>query len=117
MALDVGEVGPAARRGGDQGEIAIELTNLPPGVTAPAGQKIPQGKADVEIELSAAPNAAPARAANVVVVAKAKIKDKDITVQSPPGIVEIKAPEPKKEEAKKEAPKKEEAKKPEVKKQ
>jgi hypothetical protein len=101
----------ATRRGGEQGEISIELTNLPAGVTAPPGQKIPQGKPDVEIELSAAADAPLAKAANVVVVAKAKIKDKEITVQSPPSAVEVKKPEPKKEEPKKEEPKKPEAKK------
>jgi hypothetical protein len=101
----------AARRGGEQGEIAVELTNLPAGVTAPPGQKIPQGKPDVEIELSAAANAAPAKAANVIVVAKAKIKGKDISVNSPPVVVEVKKPEEKKAEEKKPEAKKAEAKK------
>src|SRR5205807_5491763 len=52
----------ATRRGGEQGEIAIELTNLPAGVTAAPGQKIAQGKADVEVELTAAANVPPAKA-------------------------------------------------------
>jgi hypothetical protein len=106
----------AARRGGEQGEIAIELTNLPAGVTAPPGLKIPQGKADVEVELAAAATAAPAKADKVTAVAKTKIKDKDITVSSPPTVVEVKKPEEKKAEEKKAEEKKAEAKKPEAKK-
>src|SRR5439155_21755656 len=47
----------AKRRGGEQGEIEIELANLPTSVTAPPGQKIPQGKAEVEVELTATPSA------------------------------------------------------------
>ncbi len=106
----------AVRRGGEQGEIAIELTNLPAGVTAPPGQKIPQGKADVEIELTAAATAAPAKADKVTAVAKAKIKGKDISVNSPPAVVEVRKVEEKKAAEKKVEEKKPEAKKPEAKK-
>jgi len=106
----------ATRRGGEQGEIAIELTNLPAGVTAPAGQKIAQGKADVEIELTAAANTVPAKAANVTAVARAKIKDKDITVNSPPAQVEVQKPPEKKPEEKKTDAKTADAKKTEAKK-
>ncbi len=106
----------AVRRGGEQGEIAIELTNLPAGVTAPPGQKIPQGKADVEIEMTAAAAAAPIKADKVTAVAKTKIKDKDITVSSPPAVVEVKKVEEKKLEAKKPEAKKPEEKKAEAKK-
>jgi hypothetical protein len=89
----------AARRGGEQGEIIVEFKNLPAGVTAPPGIKIPQGKNDVEIELTAAANAAVTKAANAAVVAKAKIKGKDIAVESPAVVVEVKV-EAKKEEKK-----------------
>jgi hypothetical protein len=106
----------ATRRGGEQGEIAVEFKDLPAGVTAPAGIKIPQGKSDVEVELSAAANAAPTKAANAAVLAKAKIKGKDVSVESPPTVVEVKKPEEKKADAKKAEAKKADAKKPEEKK-
>jgi hypothetical protein len=47
----------ATRKGDYQGPIAVELRNLPAGVTA-AKATIPMGQGMVEIEVSAAPNAA-----------------------------------------------------------
>jgi hypothetical protein len=47
----------ATRRGEFQGPINVELRNLPAGVTATKGT-IPEGQSEIEIELSAADNAA-----------------------------------------------------------
>ncbi len=53
----------ALRQAGYTGPIAVELRNLPAGVTAPKAT-IPMGEDAVEIEVSAAPNAAVATALN-----------------------------------------------------
>jgi hypothetical protein len=60
----------AVRKGGYQGPIALQLRNLPPGVTAPAAT-IAAGQALAEVELSAAPTAAVGDRAGVNVLGTA----------------------------------------------
>lgn len=60
----------AVRKGGYQGPIAVQLTNLPLGVTSPAAT-IAQGQNTVEIELVAAANAAAGDKADVNVAGTA----------------------------------------------
>jgi hypothetical protein len=60
----------ATRQGGYQGPIAVELRNLPAGVTAPKAT-IAMGQAMVEVEVSAAANAAAASAKTVNVLGTA----------------------------------------------
>lgn len=78
------------RRGGEKPEVVIELKNLPAGVTGPAEIKIGPEQSEIEVELSAAADAAAVKMENVQAVAKCKIKDKDVVVESPPGVVEVK---------------------------
>jgi hypothetical protein len=60
----------AVRKAGYQGPIAVELRNLPANVTAPKAT-IAMGQAFVEIEITAAANAAPASKADVNVLGTA----------------------------------------------
>jgi hypothetical protein len=60
----------ATRQAGYQGPIAVELRNLPAGVTAPKAT-IPMGQAMIEVEVSAAANAAAASVKTVNVLGTA----------------------------------------------
>ncbi len=60
----------AVRKGGYAGPITLQVRNLPPNVTAPAAA-IPAGQTQVEIELTAAPTAAPGDRAGVNVLGTA----------------------------------------------
>src|SRR5262249_34656687 len=60
----------AARKGGYAGAIDLELMTLPAGVTAPK-TPIAAGKNDVEVEVTAAANAAPGEKADVNVTGAA----------------------------------------------
>jgi Bacterial pre-peptidase C-terminal domain len=57
----------AQRKGGYKGPIALDLRNLPPGVTAAKAPVIAAGKNDIDIDIAADAKAAPASAANVIV--------------------------------------------------
>ncbi len=57
----------ALRKGGYKGPIALDLRNLPAGLTAAKAPVIPTDKNDIEIEIAADAKAAPATAANVLV--------------------------------------------------
>jgi hypothetical protein len=60
----------ATRKGGYQGPIALELRGLPAGVTAPKAT-IPMGQSAVDVEVSAAANAAAASVKGVNVLGTA----------------------------------------------
>ena len=79
----------ATRFGGEKGPITLTLKNLPQGVTAPADLKIAEGKNDLEIELTAAADAAPGKVENLLVTATTKVKDQPITVDSTPSALEV----------------------------
>ncbi len=53
---------------------------------------LPEGKGEVEIELTVAADAPAAKVDNVLVVAITKVKDQDIVVESTPFVVEVKTP-------------------------
>ncbi len=78
------------RNTSDKAEVALELQNLPEGLTAPAGLKIPADKNEAEVELSAAESLTPQQAKDIKVVAKAKIQGKDIVAESSPIELEVK---------------------------
>ena len=78
------------RFGDHKAPIALAWKNLPEGVTAPADAAVPEGKNEVEIELSATAETAPAKADDVIVVATTKVKDQDVTAESAPLVLEVK---------------------------
>lgn len=63
------------RRGGFTAPIPITLTGLPPGITVPNNLTIPEGKSDLQIELTVAAEAA-ATASLTTIVGEATVKDK-----------------------------------------
>jgi hypothetical protein len=67
----------------------LSLKNLPEGITAPADAAVPEGKSEVEVELSAAEDARPAKAENVVVIASTKLKDREVVTETAPIAVEV----------------------------
>jgi uncharacterized protein YfaS (alpha-2-macroglobulin family) len=80
------------RHGGEKGALAVALANLPKGVTAPETIQIAEGQNEVEFELVAAADAVVGKTENVVATVKTKIKDQDVSVDSKPGVLEVKAP-------------------------
>jgi hypothetical protein len=78
-----------ANRFGENGPIALAFKNLPTGITAPEGTVIPEGMTEVEVELSAAADAAVGRIENLVVAASTKVKETDVAVESPPVAFEV----------------------------
>ena len=78
------------RFGDHKAPVAIALQNLPAGVTAPEGTAVPEAKNEVEIELTAAADAAVGKTENVTVVGSTKVKEQDVTALAPALIVEVK---------------------------
>jgi hypothetical protein len=81
----------AVNRYGEKGEIALELKNLPTGVKPPENLKLGVEQNEIEIELEAAADTAQGKTENVQVVAKAKVKDQEVTAESAPAVLEVKA--------------------------
>ena len=79
----------ATRFGEDKGAIALSFVNLPTGVTAPEGSVIPEGQKEVEVDLSAAADAAVGRIENLAVNGSARVKETDVSVQSAPTPFEV----------------------------
>lgn len=80
------------RRFGDEAPaVAVTLKNLPTGVTAPADLMIPEGKNEIEIELTAAADAQVGKIENLVAAASATIKGQPTMVESPPAVLEVTA--------------------------
>jgi hypothetical protein len=77
------------RLGEAQPAVRLSLKNLPEGITAPADAAVPEGKSEVEVELSAAEDARPAKAENVVVIASTKLKDREVVTETAPIAVEV----------------------------
>jgi hypothetical protein len=81
----------AARRfGDDKGPIKLAFRELPPGVAAPADSVIPEGKSEATVELTAAADAPPVKFERLVVTAAARVRGRDINVESLPATLEIK---------------------------
>jgi hypothetical protein len=80
------------RRGDDKQPVDLKFKALPAGVTSPEKTTLAADQTEVEIELSAAADAQPVKFDQLVVVATGKYAGVDITVESPPVALEVKAP-------------------------
>jgi hypothetical protein len=77
------------RFGDDKGPVTLEFRNLPTGVTAPAGAAVPEGANEVDLDLTAAADAAVGPIANLVVTGTTQVKGAAVTVDSPPAAFEV----------------------------
>lgn len=80
------------RRGDDKQPAEIKFKELPPGVTAPDKTPLSPEQTEVEVELSAAADAAPVKFEKLVAVATSKYAGTDISVESAAATLEVKAP-------------------------
>lgn len=78
------------RFGDDKGPIKLAFRDLPPGVVAPADAVIPEGKSEATVELMAAMDAPPVKFDRLIVSAAARVREREIRVDSPPTTLEIK---------------------------
>jgi len=80
------------RRGDDKQPVDLKLKALPAGVTAPEKTTLAADQNEIDIELSAAADAAPVKFEQLVAVATSKYAGVDLTVESPAVSLEVKAP-------------------------
>jgi hypothetical protein len=71
--------------------VMVKFKNLPPGVAAPAEVTIAEGQNEIEIDLSATADA-PVGPAQLTLVATTTIKEKPITVESLPVMLQVAMP-------------------------
>lgn len=81
-----------SRRGDDKQPVDLKFKALPPGVTAPEKTTLAPDQNEVEVELSAAADAAPVKFEQLVAVATSKYAGADITVEGQAVALEVKAP-------------------------
>jgi hypothetical protein len=81
-----------ARRGDDKQPVDVKFKALPAGVTAPEKTTLAADQNEIEIELTAAADAAVAKFDQLVAVVTSKYAGVDITVESAPVALEVKAP-------------------------
>ena len=80
------------RRGDDKQPVELKFKSLPASVTAPEKTTLAADQNEVEIELTAAADAAPVKFEQLVAVATSKYAGTDITVESPAVTLEVKTP-------------------------
>ncbi|MCI0359882.1 MAG: pre-peptidase C-terminal domain-containing protein [Planctomycetaceae bacterium] len=80
------------RRGDDKQPVDLKFKALPAGVTAPEKTTLAADQNEVEVELSAAADAAPVKFDQLIAVATSKYVGTDLTVESPAVALEVKAP-------------------------
>jgi hypothetical protein len=80
------------RRGDDKQPVDVAFKSLPAGVTAPEKTTLAADQNEVEIELTAAADAAATKFEQFVAVATSKYAGTDISVESPAAVLEVKAP-------------------------
>jgi hypothetical protein len=80
------------RKGDDKQPVDLKFKALPAGVTAPEKTTLAADQNEVEVELSAAADAAVVKFEQLVAVATTKYGATDITVESPAAVLEVKAP-------------------------
>ena len=80
------------RAGEESPAVAVSLRNLPLGITAPAELVVPAGQAELEFELTAAADAAVGSMADLRAVASATIAGRQLRVEGPATILEVKMP-------------------------
>ncbi len=81
-----------ARRGDDKQPVDVKFKALPAGVTASEKTTLAADQNEIEIELTAAADAAVAKFDQLIAVATSKYAGVDITVESVPVALEVKAP-------------------------
>jgi hypothetical protein len=80
------------RRGDDKQPVDLKFKTLPAGVTAPEKTTLAADQNEIEVELSAAADAAPVKFEQLVAVATGKYAGVDITVEGAAVALEVKAP-------------------------
>ncbi len=80
------------RRGDDKQPVDVKFKSLPAGVTAPEKTTLAADQNEVEIELTAAADAAPVKFEQLIAVATSKYAGADITLESPAATLEVKTP-------------------------
>jgi len=80
------------RRGDDKQPVDLKFKSLPAGVTAPEKTTLAADQNEVEVELTAAADAAIAKFDQLIAVASCKYAGTDITIESPAASLEVKAP-------------------------
>ncbi|MDX1944202.1 MAG: PPC domain-containing protein [Pirellulaceae bacterium] len=80
------------RLGDDQQPVDVKFKSLPAGVTAPENTTLAADQNEVEIELTAAADAAPIKFEQLIAVATGKYAGVDLSVESPAAALEVKAP-------------------------
>jgi Bacterial pre-peptidase C-terminal domain len=78
------------RRGDDKQPVDVKFKKLPPGVTAPAKTTFPPDQNEMEIELTAAADAAKGNFTELAVTAVTKYASQDVTIDSPNVTIETK---------------------------
>jgi hypothetical protein len=104
LALALAPAGPLApggtqkvkltvtRRGDDRQPVDVSFKALPPGVTAPEKTTLTADQNEVEVELTAAADAAAMNFAGLVATAASKYAGVDIAAESPAVALEVKVP-------------------------
>lgn len=80
------------RKGDDKQPVNVKFKALPAGVTAPETTTLNPDQNEIEIDVTAAADAAPVKFEQLVAVATTKYAGSDITVESPAAVLEVKAP-------------------------
>ncbi|MEX2174189.1 MAG: hypothetical protein WD872_07490 [Pirellulaceae bacterium] len=80
------------RRGDDRQPVDLKFKAFPPGVTGPEKTTLTADQQEIEIELAAAADAPPVKFEQLVAVASGKVAGVDVSVESAPVALEIKAP-------------------------
>jgi hypothetical protein len=80
------------RKGDDKQPVDLVFKALPAGVTAPEKTTLAADQNEVEVELSAAADAAVVKFEQLAVTATSKYAGTDISVESPAAVLEVKAP-------------------------
>ena len=80
------------RKGDDKQPVDLVFKALPAGVTAPEKTTLTADQNEIEVELSAAADAAVVKFEQLVAVATSKYAGTDISVESPAVVLEVKAP-------------------------
>lgn len=80
------------RKGDDKQPVDLKFKALPAGVTAPEKTTLAPDQNEVEVELSAAADAAVVKFEQLVAIATSKYAGTDLTVESPAAVLEVKAP-------------------------
>lgn len=88
LRISVGRLAVGAQP--DRQPVVVKWKKLPPGVTAPTEVTIPADKDSVDVDLTAAADAAAVMIPDLQVTATTKFQGADVSAESPPLVAEIK---------------------------